>query len=67
MLINESALAGPSFESKEREGSLAELNVEAQMLVRIEAGRHNVSNEELQPSSRNLLLEIERALESDAP
>jgi len=37
------------------------------MLMRIEAGRHNVLNEELQPLSRNPLLEREGALESDAP
>jgi len=67
VLINESALVGPSFKFEEREGSLAELNVEAQMLVRTEAGRHNVSNEELRPSSRNPLLEREGALESNAP
>jgi len=67
VLINESALVGPSFKFEEKEGSLVELNVEAQMLARTEAGRHNVSNEELQPSSGNPLLEIEGALESDAP
>jgi len=65
VLINKSALVGPSFKSKEREGSLIKLNVEAQMLARIEANRHNVLNKELQPSSRNPLLEIEGALESN--
>jgi hypothetical protein len=63
--MNKSVPVGPSFESEEREGSLAESNAEAQMPAQTEAGRHSVLNEELQPSNRNPPLEIEGAL--DAP
>jgi hypothetical protein len=55
------------FKSKEKEGSLIELNAEAQMLVQTEAGRHEISNKELQPSHRNPPLETEGTLENDAP
>jgi hypothetical protein len=65
VLINKSVPAGPSFKSKEKEGSLAESNAEAQMLAQTEAGRHSVSNEELQPSNKNPPPEMEGAL--DAP
>jgi hypothetical protein len=65
VLINKSVLVGPSFKSKEKEGSLAELNVEAQMLAQTKASRHSVLNKELQPSNGNPPPEMEGAL--DAP
>jgi hypothetical protein len=65
VLINKSVPIGPSFKSKEKEGSLAESNAEAQMLAQTEASRHSVSNEELQPLNENPPPEMEGAL--DAP
>ena len=67
VLMNESVLDGPSLESGEKEGSLGESNAEALMLVRTEAGRHDVSNEELQPSDGNPPLGMKGTLENDAP
>ena len=67
VLMNESVLDGPSLESGEKEGSLGESNAEALMPVRTEAGRHDVSNEELQPSDGNPPLGMKGTLENDAP
>jgi len=67
VLMNESVLTEPSFESREKEGSLAESNAEAQKPARTEAGRHDVSNEELRPSNGNPPPETEGAPVNDAP
>ena len=67
VLMNESVLDGPSLESGEKEGSLGESNAEALMPVRTEAGRHDVSNEELQPSDGNPPLGMKGTLENNAP
>ena len=66
VLMNESVLDGPSLESGEKEGSLGESNAEALMPVRTEAGRHDVSNEELQPSDGNPPLGMKGTLENEA-
>jgi hypothetical protein len=51
--MNEGVYREPSFESGEREGSSDESNAAALVPARTEAGRHDISNEELQPLKEN--------------
>ena len=55
VLMNEGVYREPSFESGEREGSSNKLNVVVLVPARTEAGKHNISNEKLQPLNENPL------------
>lgn len=53
VLMNESVQREPSFESGKGEGSLIESDAAVLMPAQMEAGRHDVSSEDLQPSNEN--------------